>query len=424
MNPWSWCSLGEVTIPGSNWNPRRDPRPSIRYIDVSAVSRDELRVVSEATYSSEEAPSRARRIVKTGDTIFATVRPSLKRIAQVPASLDGQIVSTAFCVLRPDSKVIHPDFLFFAMQLEHVVDSITNMQSGASYPAVRDVDVLNQSIPLPPVQVQHRIASVLNLVRTSMLRHYECAKMAAILKRATMRELFTRGLRGEAQKETEIGSMPESWEAESIATLTNVVYRYPSYYKIDYQDGGVPEVRGELLRDSGEIDSDLSQFRFIDDETASRFPKVRLEAGDIVMSVRGTMGKIGIARNIHIGAVITANLIRLAPDRQRILPEFFKSVLISERFNRALEMASPQTTIKTITAPVLKSLRLPVPPTLDEQREIVAILDAIDRKIDLHRRKRVVLDGLFKALLHKLMTGEIRVSDLDFSPFSSRSYGQ
>ncbi len=56
-----------------------------------------------------------------------------------------------------------------------------------------------------------------------------------------------------------------------------------------------------------------------------------------------------------------------------------------------------------------------MPPTLDEQREIVAILDAIDRKIDLHKRKRAVLDELFKALLHKLMTGEIRVGDLDLS---------
>ena len=56
---------------------------------------------------------------------------------------------------------------------------------------------------------------------------------------------------------------------------------------------------------------------------------------------------------------------------------------------------------------------MPVPPK-DEQREIVSILNAIDRKIDLHRRKRVVLDDLFKALLHKLMTGEISVADLDF----------
>ena len=50
-------------------------------------------------------------------------------------------------------------------------------------------------------------------------------------------------------------------------------------------------------------------------------------------------------------------------------------------------------------------------PALDEQRDIVAI----DRKIDLHRKKRVVLEELFKTLLHKLMTGEIRVGDLDLS---------
>jgi type I restriction enzyme S subunit len=63
---------------------------------------------------------------------------------------------------------------------------------------------------------------------------------------------------------------------------------------------------------------------------------------------------------------------------------------------------------------------VPLPPTVDEQREIAAILDAIDRKIDLHRRKRAVLDDLFKALLHKLMTGEIRVADLDLSALASQ----
>jgi type I restriction enzyme S subunit len=57
----------------------------------------------------------------------------------------------------------------------------------------------------------------------------------------------------------------------------------------------------------------------------------------------------------------------------------------------------------------------PFPPTIDEQQEIVAVLDVIDRKIDLHKRKRAVLDELFKSLLRKLMTGEIRVDDLDLS---------
>jgi type I restriction enzyme S subunit len=67
----------------------------------------------------------------------------------------------------------------------------------------------------------------------------------------------------------------------------------------------------------------------------------------------------------------------------------------------------------------IDGLPLPLPRTVDEQCEIVAVLDAIDRKIDLHRRKRAVLDELFKALLHKLMTGEIRVADLDLSALTS-----
>ena len=69
-----------------------------------------------------------------------------------------------------------------------------------------------------------------------------------------------------------------------------------------------------------------------------------------------------------------------------------------------------------ISAGKLREFEIPVT-DLDEQDEIVAILDAIDRKIDLHRRKRAVLDELFKALLHKLMTGEVRVGDLDLSNF-------
>ena len=63
----------------------------------------------------------------------------------------------------------------------------------------------------------------------------------------------------------------------------------------------------------------------------------------------------------------------------------------------------------------LQPLIIPIPPTLDEQREIVVILDAIDRKIDLHRRKRATLDDLFKSLLHKLMTGEVRVTELELN---------
>ena len=67
-----------------------------------------------------------------------------------------------------------------------------------------------------------------------------------------------------------------------------------------------------------------------------------------------------------------------------------------------------------LTNVVIRQIPVFLPP-IGQQNRIVAILDAIDRKIDLHRKKRAVLEELFKALLHKLMTGEIRVGELDSS---------
>lgn len=354
-----------------------------------------------------------------GDILVAKITPSFENGKQALAAeipIPFGFATTEVIPLRPRHKGHDRRLLFFYLlhpDIRHYVAE--RMEGSTGRQRVPPEVLLDLPFPEFALEEQRAISDTLEVIQDFIALEAEAAEVTTSLKRATMQQLFTSGLNNEAHKETEIGPMPESWEAESIADLTNVVYRYPSYYKIDYVDCGVPEVRGELLKDGGEIEGDLSLFRFIDDETAARFPKVRLETGDIVMSVRGTMGKIGIARNIHRGAVITANLIRLAPDRQKISPEFFKFVLTSERFSRALDMASPQTTIKTITSPVLKSLRLPTPPTPDEQNKIVAILDAIDRKIDLHRRKRAVLDDLFKALLHNLMTGEIRVEGIDLS---------
>ena len=69
----------------------------------------------------------------------------------------------------------------------------------------------------------------------------------------------------------------------------------------------------------------------------------------------------------------------------------------------------------------VETFKVACPTDPDEAAEIVAILDAIDRKIDLHRQKRKVLEELFQSLLHKLMTGEIRVADLDLSALSPAS---
>ena len=247
-------------MPTSQWNPRTDARSTIRYVDVSGVTRDELRIVSVADHSSASAPSRARKIVNREDTIFATVRPTLRRIAQVQEYHDGAMVSTAFCVLRPNSEMMHPDFLFFAMQLESVMDEVAAMQTGASYPAVRDVDVMSLKVPVPPLSDQCSIAGALNLSRSAILGQRRCEEATQALKRAAMHTLFTRGLRGEAQKETEIGPVPHSWGQTTLGHLCDgpggAIQTGPfgsQLHKDDYQETGVPVVNPTHLN-AGRID--------------------------------------------------------------------------------------------------------------------------------------------------------------------------
>jgi type I restriction enzyme S subunit len=161
---WQVVRLGEVVYRGKYRNPRRDPNSEFQYVDVSSVSNEKLKITNTISYNGKKAPSRARKIIHRGDTIFATVRPYLKRVSQVPSYLDGQVCSTAFTVLRANEKYITKSFLFFSVIKDRFVCRVSTHQKGSSYPAITDKDVLNENIPLPSLHIQQRIADILSTV--------------------------------------------------------------------------------------------------------------------------------------------------------------------------------------------------------------------------------------------------------------------
>lgn len=97
---WRVVRLGEVVKKTRQIDLHKKPDWSFRYVDVSSIDNESLRITSHQNFTGKEAPSRARKQISAGDVLFATVRPYLRRIAIVPSELDGHICSTAFCVLR------------------------------------------------------------------------------------------------------------------------------------------------------------------------------------------------------------------------------------------------------------------------------------------------------------------------------------
>lgn len=201
----------------------------------------------------------------------------------------------------------------------------------------------------------------------------------------------------------------------SFKSLFKLIYRYPTYFNIEYVPEGIAEIRGEALTSDGFIET-LPDERFISPKTAAQFPRTELELGDIIMSVRGTMGKIGIVDERYVGANITANMLRLSPHKHRVTGKFLRWLMRSNYFKEALNSSAPQTTIKTITMPQLAKLRIALPPIAD-QDQLCNFLEekvaAVKLLVTVIKAQIATLTAYRKSLIHECVTGQRRITEVE-----------
>ena len=348
-----------------------------------------------------------------GDVLYGKLRPYLDKAVLAD---EAGVCTTELLVLRAKADV-DPRFLAAVVHSPGFVEYAVAGTTGVQHPRTSWSHIREFEVSAFTLDEQQRIADLIWLVHEAASRSEALVEEGQALKRAAMRTLFTRGLRGEAQKEIEIGPVPESWELRPIGEFAHQLQyglsvrgepsgRYPILRMNCQQDGKV------LLRDL--------QFVNVDDDTAKTY---RVKPGDILFNRTNSYELVGRTAIVEVetNAVFASYLVRVSVDNKRLDPRFLNHFLNWDSAQAELKkLASRGVSQANISAGKLREFGIPLT-DLDEQGEIVSILDAIDRKIDLHLRKRAVLDDLFKALLHKLMTGEIRVSDLDLSKIEERN---
>ena len=162
---FEWKSLGEVVLPTNNirWH---ENDLSYRYIDLSSVDKDNNNIGETLEITSKNAPSRAQKIVKKDDVIFATTRPTQMRSALIPPNLDGQIASTGYCILRANQNEVLPKWIYYNLQIDEFKIYLQDKQSGTAYPAISDGLIKQFQIPIPPLSVQSQIVAILDTFDT------------------------------------------------------------------------------------------------------------------------------------------------------------------------------------------------------------------------------------------------------------------
>ena len=297
--------------------------------------------------------------------------------------------------LRPMADDVDPHFYVYFLQCGFTQLGIfEGAGNKTTIPNLSRNRLAALDVPQPKISEQRDIVRALARVREAMKLHDRSLLLSHDLKRAAMRALFTRGLRGDAQKDTGTGPVPESWEPPTVAESV-----------CPFRFDRAKQIAKSAYRDSGRwpiVDQGQQPIAGYTDEPE----KVITPEDPLIIFGDHTRVFKFVDFPFSLGADGTRPLL----SGKGFLPKFLFHALTSldvpaRGYNRHYT--------------VLSEMRLPKP-SPDEQREIVAILDAIDRKIDLHRRKRAALDDLFKALLHRLMTGEIRVADLDLSALAPK----
>ena len=110
---WSSLALGELCSSVEKVDPTNLGRDDFWYVDIGALEPSSSSLEKVINIPTANAPGRARQLIRNGDSIFATVRPYMKKVAYIPKEFDGQIASTGFCVLRPIQEKLHSKYLFY-----------------------------------------------------------------------------------------------------------------------------------------------------------------------------------------------------------------------------------------------------------------------------------------------------------------------
>jgi type I restriction enzyme, S subunit len=162
------------------------------------------------------------------------------------------------------------------------------------------------------------------------------------------------------------------WEIAKLDDVT-FIQEGPGIRKYEYEEGGFPMINVRCVQD-GYID--MSSARAANRELAvGKWKHFQVDEGDILFTISGTIGRCAIVQEHDLPLLMNTSVVRFRPTDPDLESQYLYYFLQSDGFQLPLEGLSSGTAIKNVGPTHIKTLSIPLPP-LDEQKRIVAVLDA------------------------------------------------
>ena len=375
-----------------------------RYIDISSVSADNgINLGDEITF--QEAPSRARRIVKKDDVLVSTVRTYLRAIANIDWDAKDIIASTGFAVYTPNDKII-PRFLAYSIKSTKAINQICSNSKGVSYPAIQAQILSSIEIPYWDIKRQEAIAAYLDKECEKIGRKIELLERKADaysrFRRSLINRAVTRGLNPNVSLKPSgnnwIGDIPQHWGDERVEKYfhNNTSYNKDFQYKHAFKF-----FKGTII---------YKDETFEEDEYQDTYEKYTIvEPNDIIingLNLNYDLKSMRVGKVTENG-IITSAYIVLRP-YNNVYSDFFNYLFKAFDYRKFFHGMGKGIRL-TLSFNELRYFEIPVPP-IDEQKKIAAYLDEKCAKIDaiLEKINTEVerLKELKRSLINEVVTGQ------------------
>lgn len=441
---WEMAALGDVCSQPAQRIP--DDDEEFIYIDIASVDRT-LKTVSEPQQlKGAGAPSRARKMVNTGDVIVSMTRPNLNAVALIHEQHNNCIASTGFDVLKPVE--VEPRWIFATVRSAQFVEAMCEKVQGALYPAVSSADIRKYQIQVPPRSEQTRIAQKLDellaqvdplkaridAIPTLLKRFRQSVLNAAVTGRLTAdwraadSSPTSHAQLSRVKTDNNISqchdSIPIGWDLKKAEDICGFITKgtTPSKEKMSAVQGEVPYIKVYNLTFTGALDFSIDP-TFIDSSTHStELKRSIVKPGDVLMNIVGPpLGKVSIVPPTHSEWNINQAIARFRAGEE-ISSGYLALCLRTESvLNHAISRAKATAGQFNLTLEICRELPIPVPP-MQEQTEIVrrveqlfAFADQLEAKVASAKTR---IDHLTQSILAKAFRGELVPQDPNDEPAS------
>jgi type I restriction enzyme S subunit len=410
---WVWRPLGELFEIGAGQtmsSGAREGADKIPFLRTSNVMWDrlDLSTVDQMAIPPHELQG---KLLQPGDLLVCE-GGEIGRAAVWNGPIERCSFQNHLHRLRPRLNSVEPRFYVYFLQSAFTQLGIfEGAGNTTTIPNLSRNRLAALRVPHPPVEEQRDIIRALATVRSAIDMHRRGASLTDELKRTAMVRLFTRGRRDEASKDSAVGAVPDSWTVtpleahHSVTTGATPSRGNPAYWTA----GTIPwvkttEIQYRLIVDTQERITDLA---------LHVCSVCLLPPGTLLLAMYGqgvTRGKVAV---LGIEATCNQACAAINASDASVDPRYMYHFL-TYRYDEIRQLAHGGQQ-QNLNLNLVRSVPMAFPKDLTEQREIAAVLDCIDSKIDLHTQRLARLGELFASLLSKAMTGAVGADDFDTS---------